>query len=120
MTVHSVLLPRLWKWDTDDFGEPGLRRVGTKDAARTTMRHLYECLTQQRDAAAHLGQVYASTGDPDIAYLSAHLMVALYTAQDLPFDQARRTLTSSTRWRDRFEIVELFSVMDEGGVDFDI
>jgi hypothetical protein len=84
------------------------------------MRHLDECLTHQSDAPAHLAQVYATTTDPDIAYLSAHLMVAQYSERNSPFDEARRSLTSVARWRDRFEIVELLSVMDEGGVEFEI
>jgi hypothetical protein len=47
-------------------------------------------------------------------------MVAQYSERNSPFDEARRSLTSVARWRDRFEIVELLSVMDEGGVEFEI
>ncbi len=116
----GVLLTRLWAWDTDDFHEPGLPAIGTTEAARATMRHLYDCLTPQLDACAHLAQVYATAIDPEIAYLSAHLMAAQYSGRNMPLDEARRTLTSVARWRDRFEIVELLSVMDEGRIEFDI
>ena len=116
----DILLTRLWSWDTDDFNEPGLKRVGTKEAARTSMRHLYECLVRQAGAADQLSEVYRSTGDPNIAYLSGHLLAAVCTEWDLSFDQARAVLTSVDRWAHTFETVELLSVMDEGGVEFDI
>jgi hypothetical protein len=119
-SLLNVLLTRLWSWDTDDFHEPGLTRVGTKEAARTSMRHLYECLVHQTNATEQLSEVYRTTADPNIAYLSAHLLAAVYTERDLPFDGAREVLTSVARWATTFETVELLSVMDEGGVEFDI
>ena len=97
-----------------------LDRVGTKEAARTSMRHLYECLVRQAGATDQLSEVYRSTGDPNIAHLSGHLLAAVYTEWDLSFDQARAVLTSVDRWAHTFETVELLSVMDEGGVEFDI
>lgn len=116
----DVLLTRLWAWDTDDFREPGLKRVGTREAARASMRHLYECLVRQAGATDQLSSVYRTTEDAVIAYLSAHLLAAVYTERNLPFDAAREVLTSVARWADTFEIVELLSVMEEGGVEFDI
>lgn len=116
----EILLTRLWNWDTEDFNEPGLKRLGTKEAARTSMRHLYECLICQAGAADQLTEVYRSTDDPNIAYLSGHLLAAVYTEWNLPFDEARVVLTSVDRWAHTFETVELLSVMDEGGVEFDI
>jgi len=116
----DVLLARLWTWDTDDFRDPELKRVGTKDAARTSMRHLYECLIRLAGAADQLSEVYRTTDDPDIAYLSAHLLAAVHTEWNTPFDEARIVLTSVDRWANTFETVELLSVMDEGGVEFDL
>ena len=116
----GVLLTRLWEWDTDDFHEPGLRTVGTREAARYLMGHLYECLTHQPEAPARLADVYTSAADPNIAYLSAHMLAAQYTERNLPFAELRQVLTSRARWRDQFEIHELLSVLDEGGVSFDI
>lgn len=84
------------------------------------MRHLYECLVHQAGATEQLSEVYRTTLDPNIAYLSAHLLAAVYTERDLPFDEARVVLTSVGRWADTFETMELLSVMDEGGVGFDI
>ncbi|MCU1616485.1 MAG: hypothetical protein JWO98_4025 [Frankiales bacterium] len=116
----DVLLTRLWSWDTDDFREPGLKRLGTREAARTSMRHLYECLIRQVGAAEQLRDVYRTTDDPNIAYLSGHLLAAVYTEWDLPFDEVRVVLTSVDRWAHTFETVELLSAIDEGGVEFDI
>lgn len=116
----DVLLTRLWSWDTGDFREPGLTRVGTKEAARTSMRHLYECLLHQANSTEQLSEVYRTTADPNIAYLSAHMLAAVYTERELPFDEARLVLSSVAPWADTFETVELLSVMNEGGVVFDI
>lgn len=117
----KVLLARLWAWDSDDFREPDLKRVGTKEASRASMRHLYDCLVRQAESTDRLSEVYRTTGNPDIAYLSAHLLVAVYTERHMSLDEARRVLGSAAHWAQRFEIVELLSLMDEGGgVGFDI
>jgi hypothetical protein len=69
---------------------------------------------------SHLGRLHTETLESSVAYLSAHMMVALYCEKRLPLSDARRALLGASRWRDSLETVELLAAMDDGLVEFDI